>query len=158
MNQALPAVSGDAENFNPPFQELVTDIAQNVDKVILPALLPRFEGNKERALRHALIDFQSALVLERASRSLFGSQIDALIFLGANGGRCTKEELFNFYHAASIKFPEIYSDYSFISWFGFLQNQSLINVGGDTITLMPPGKSIISYMQIRGYLSTRAAG
>ena len=158
LAEALPTSQQAVELFNPPFQDIVTEVARNLDTVMLPALMSRFNGDKERALRYALIDFQSAVALERASRFLFGSQIDALIFLGTSGGRGTKEELTNFYRAAAVKYPEIYAKYTFEAWLGFMQNQGLVSINGDTVAFLPAGKAIIAYMQTRGYLATRAPG
>lgn len=156
--EALPVSEQGIEMFDPPFQEFAAEISKNVDTVILPTLMPRFNGNKEQALRHALVDFQTAVALERSSRFLFGSQIDALILLGASGGRGTREELLNLYNAAIVKYPDIYVSYSFDEWLSFLQNQGLVFIDHETVAFQPAGKVIITYMQTRGYLQTRAPG
>ena len=155
--QALPP-SDDAAAFNPPFQELVSNLAGALDSTIIPRLSPMFGGNTEKILRHALIDFQAALLLERACRHLFGSQIDAIIFIGAAGGRCTRDELMPFYETACQKFPDIYANYSFYSWLSFLEGQVLVHVADEMIVLLPPGKAIVSYMRDRQYLSAQPAG
>jgi hypothetical protein len=155
---ALPDTPPAAESFAAPFQDLATAVANDIDTVMLPSIMPNFGGNRERALRHALIDFRSAVYLERASRFLFGSQIDSLIFLGANSGRATIGEIHRFYAAAVESEPEIYTTYPFEGWLGFLCNQGLVGREGDIVSMLPGGKAIISYMQMRGYLRTRAKG
>ena len=156
--EALPDKPPTAELFAAPYQDLFTAIANDIDTVTLPSLISSFGGNRERALRHALIDFRSAAYLERASRFLFGSQIDMLIFLGANNGRATIGEIHKFYAAAVESEPEIYTSYPFESWLGFLANQGLVNREGDIVSFLPGGKAIISYMQMRGTIQTRAKG
>jgi hypothetical protein len=158
LEEALSNTPRTEDLFEPQYQELVTEVASHLDKVILPPVVENFGGNRERALRNMLVDFQSAIYLERASRFLYGSQIDALIFLGANNSRATREEIGRFYDAATVKNPNIYQSYSFERWLGFLQSQGLVSVEGDIIALRAGGKAIIGYMQRRGYLTWRAPG
>jgi hypothetical protein len=89
------------------------DIGIDTDSTLLPSILPNFDGNREQALRYSLIDFRSAVFLERASRFLFGSQIDALIFLGANNGHATTGELQRYYTAGVESAPEFYTNCPF---------------------------------------------
>jgi hypothetical protein len=155
---ALPVIASAADLFEAPFKELATEVENYIDNTMLPPILSVFGGNKERALRHALIDFQSAVYLERASRFMFGSQIDALIYLGANNGRGTREEISRFYMAATQAHPPIYAQYPFEGWLGFLQRNGLVGMDSDAIILLPGGKAIVSYMKTRGYLTPRPQG
>lgn len=156
--EALPDAPRAAELFAPPYRELVAAVGDNIDKAMLPALLSNFGGNREQALTYALIDYYSAVLLERASRFLFGSQIDAIIFLAANNGRAIDDEMRRFYDAATDRYPEIYRNYPFEGWLSFLQNEGLVAREREVVSLLPAGKAIISYMQSRGYLTTRAQG
>ena len=59
----------------------------------MPALTSRLGKSQEDTLRYLLIDQYCGLILERVSRFLYGSQIDALIFLNANNNRVTRDEI-----------------------------------------------------------------
>src|SRR5262249_10859345 len=62
--------------YSPPFHEYV-NLAESMFEQSLPTYLARFGGNREEAVKRAAIDFFAALPLERASRFIYGSQIDA---------------------------------------------------------------------------------
>ena len=109
-------------------------------------------------MKHLLIDFQSATALERASRYIFGSQVDALTYLGTVSGTATRMEIARYYEAAKTTSPEMYANYSFEGWLGFIANNHLINVNGDTVSLTPPGKAVVRYMRDRGYLTPHPKG
>ena len=67
---ASQAARNPLQAFEPQYRELVGEIANNLDNVVMPTVMQHFAGNRELALRHMLIDFQSAIYLERASRFL----------------------------------------------------------------------------------------
>jgi hypothetical protein len=156
--EALPDSPAPTLLFAPPYQELVSIIAADIDNQLLPSVLPKFCGNREQALRYLLIDFRSAVVLERASRFLFGSQIDAIIFLRANNGRATTAELQRYYLAGVQNAADFYQNYAFDGWLEFMVNQGLLSREGDIVSLLPSGRGIINYMQQRGYLRARPRG
>ena len=155
---ASQAAQNSLQAFEPQYRELVGEIANNLDNVVMPSVMRNFAGNRELALRHMLIDFRSAIYLERASRFLYGSQIDALIFLGTNNSRGTKDDIRRFYDAGKAKSPDIYQNYSFDRWLNYIESQGLVRTEGDVVSLQPGGKAIINYMQRRGYLTLRAPG
>jgi hypothetical protein len=158
LSEALPVKANAVELFDPQFRDLVIEISNFVEQVSLPRVLPSFNGDREQALRHLLVDFQAAVCLERASRFIFGSQIDALIFLGTNNGRGTKLEVARYYEAARVSYPDIYTNYPFEGWLGFLVNNHLIAVSGDVVALTGAGKAVVGYMNNRGYLSPHPRG
>jgi hypothetical protein len=96
--------------------------------------------------------------MERASRHIFGSQIDALNFIAGAGGRCPKAQLLPYYANAVGQYPLFYSNYSFDQWLDFLISQNLIIPDGDNLALAPGGRAIVPYMQARGYLQSRPIG
>jgi predicted DNA-binding ribbon-helix-helix protein len=158
IGDALPLEPNTAELFASPFKELAVDMSTYLDATLLPTAGATFDGNRERALRHLLIDTQAAVFLERASRFIFGSQIDAVIYLGANNARATREEITRFYSAARQADPERYARYPFDAWLGFLHRNGLVFIDGDAVILSPGGKALINYMQARGYLTPRPGG
>ena len=104
----------------------------------------------------------SGIILEsyKRHRDLQGvaSAVAALIFLRANNGHATIGEIQPYYAAGVESAPEFYTNYPFDGWLGFLVNQGLTTREGEIVSLLPAGKAIISYMQMRGYLRFRAKG
>jgi hypothetical protein len=157
LGQALSSTPPTARFFEPQFQELVMAVEARVD-ADLPTLERNLSINREAALRYVIMDLSSALYLERASRFLFGSQIDAIIFLGVNGGRGTKQEVEKFYQTAMSQYPDFYARYSFEQWLGFLIAWGLVERANDAISLTGGGKAMIPYLNSRHYLATKAPG
>jgi hypothetical protein len=69
-----------ASSFEPHYHELVSEVETKINEE-LPALATKLGKNQEGALRYLATDQYCGLSLERAPRYLFGSQIDAIIFL-----------------------------------------------------------------------------
>jgi hypothetical protein len=155
LAQTLPQSTASA--FAPPFQELVGDVEAKIDNE-LPALSAKLGKNREESLKHTLIDQYCGLLLERASRFLYGSQIDALIFINANNNRATIDEMKRFYDTAAKTFPAIYVNYSFDKWMAFMQTNGIVGVTDNIVWATSIGKALIAYMQMRLYLATRASG
>jgi hypothetical protein len=157
LSESLPGPVN-AQNFSPEFRELVAEVSNFIEKVALPGAMPNFNNNREEALKHLLIDFQSATALERASRYIFGSQVDALIYLATVSGTATRMEITRYYEAAKTTSPEMYANYSFEGWLEFLTNNHLISANGDTVSSTPLGKAAVRYMRDRGYLTPHPKG
>src|SRR5262249_26253086 len=146
-----------ASLFEPPFQELVGDVEAKIDNE-LPALSAKLGKSREDSLKHTLIDQYCGLLLERVSRFLYGSQIDAVIFLNANNNRATLDEIKRFYDTAATNFPELYKNYSFEKWLVFMQTNRIVGASDNIVEATSIGKALIAYMQRRRYLVTRAPG
>lgn len=87
---------------------------------------------------------------ERLYRLIFGSQIAVLNHLNLSGS-ATEEQIQEFYNRASLRFPGLYSKYSFKEYLGFLKSQSLIATEDNanyTITLA--GKMFLQWMVANG--------
>jgi hypothetical protein len=137
-----------------PYQELANKTAKLVNAQLLD-LMTRLGSSKEDALRYLTIDYLAALTLERASRYMFGSQIDALEFLVNNNQRATLDEVRRFCSNAAAASPEVYDLYPFEGWLDFLKNRALLQVQDDFVELLPAGKAIVPYLRERGYLENK---
>ena len=113
---------------------------------------------REDTFRWVAVDSWAALRLERASRFLFGSQIDAINVLNNYGGRLLTEVLRPIYLNASTTFPPLYANYTFEQWLSYLTNNGLITIEGSDVVITPSGKAIVPYMQALGYLNIRPGG
>jgi hypothetical protein len=146
-----------AKRFAVPLHDFVSEVEKIVDELI-PHLMQQFNIAKEDALKYAVVDNLSALRLERASRNIFGSQIDAINVLNGRGGRLPIDALRSIYTNATVAFPQIYTNYTFDQWLAYLTGADLIRIDGSDAVVTPAGKVIISYMQGWGYLATRPPG
>lgn len=93
-----------------------------------------------------------ALHLERASRAIFRSQVEALDALKWQPGPLTKEMFRPFYDKVAQTFPNVYTHYSFDQWFGFLVGRELVVVQDDVVTITEAGQVLSRYMVDRGYV------
>ena len=108
-------------------------------------------------MRRLYIDRSGALYLERASRFILGSQIDALRFLSMNAS-ANKEQLRTFYMSAAASNPTFFATFPFEQWLNFLAAWNLVSVESDTVRLTAAGTAIVPYMQTWGYLNFRPGG
>jgi hypothetical protein len=146
-----------ASSFEPHYHELVSEVETKINEE-LPALATKLGKNQEGALRYLATDQYCGLSLERASRYLYGSQIDAVIFLNSNNYRATMDEIRGFYDTGATNYSEIYINYSFDKWLGFMILNGIVRVSDNIVGATAICKALIPYMQMRGYLVTRAAG
>jgi len=110
--------------------------------------------SREGVLKLATIDYSIALHFERASRSIFQSQIDALQFL-AQHKEINLDQLRTFYTTATLFYPQQYANYPFESWVNFLESWALLCVEGERVVSTPAGRAVLAYMAARGYLNAQ---
>jgi hypothetical protein len=108
---------------------------------------------EEEVLKYVAIDHIAAVRLERASRAIFGSQLNAINHLNHQGGRLPVETLRLFYTNAATASPQIYANYMFEQWLGYLTSWDLIRIDGSDAVITAAGKAIFFYMQSWGYLT-----
>jgi hypothetical protein len=158
---ATPPTGGEATQepppisayFAPPFQEIVLFTEQWVEQH-LPAYMAQLGRGREDTLKIATVDYVVALNLERASRFIFQSQIDALRFL-ITSNELTRDQIRLFYQTAGDQYPQEYTTYPFENWLGFLASWGLVRLDGERVILTPGGRAIVPYMEVRGYLKRR---
>jgi hypothetical protein len=139
----------------PAFRDFLTEVEQRLDHEMPRLMTGR---SREETLKYLSVDSSAALYLERASRYIFGSQLDAINLLLANNGRTRMENLRPLYGRAAALFPAFYNNYSFEQWLSFLTQWNLVRIEGDDCVLTPAGRAIIIYMQIWRYLVIRPVG
>lgn len=91
----------------------------------------------------------AALQLERASRSVFQSQVDALEELKWH--TTSKSAFRPYYDRATQTKPDFYAGYSFDQWFNFLVQFGLVEGPDNTINVTPAGEALKMYMAQQGY-------
>jgi hypothetical protein len=90
---------------------------------------------------------------EGVYRSIFGSQISALIALNqAPDGAVSKEEAVQFFeNNAQAKFPDFYRNASFETWVQFLLSNFLAEFDGHKYKITPIGREFINFMRHGGF-------
>ena len=148
----------DLMSSNPPaFHAFIDDLA----KAIRAAMPAEREQQVQWLLKEA-IDSTGALHLERIYAIIWGSQIQSLEHIIASGGRVPIASLRPFYDAARQQFTDLYKNYSFDQWLGYLlapsgPNGPLIKkISDDVVELAPAGQAFIPYVRRRGYTLIRA--
>jgi hypothetical protein len=143
------------------FVPLVREFAGEIEAIIddmIPNIMDHFNIEWDVAMNYVAIDHVAALRLERASRLIFGSQIDAINMLNVAGGRLSIETLRPTYSVAVVSFPQAYLKYSFEQWLAYLTAWDLIKIEGSEVMIRPAGKVIVPYMQQWGYLNFKRPG
>jgi hypothetical protein len=103
------------------------------------------------ALTRFAADASGALLLERACRSIFGSQVEVIETLRDHGGSAEISALRPIYDAAVALAPPVYQNYRFEQWLQFLANWGLVDLTEHRASLTAEGAALIPYMLRRGY-------
>jgi hypothetical protein len=148
---------GIANHFAVPVRDYVDKI-EDILYDAIPTLQKQLNLDKEKAIWYAAIDHMAALRLERVSRAIFGSQLEALGLLATFGDRLSRETLRPIYTKAATDYPAMYTNYIFEQWLAFLVNCDLIKLDNEDVVATAAGKTIIPYMEGWGYLRIRPAG
>jgi hypothetical protein len=78
---------------------------------------------------------------------IFGSQIAGLIQLQARR-KVSIDEAHKFYlEAAAQKYPEVYAEYGFPGWLGFLKNHGLITQSDEDVAITDFGDDFVTWLR-----------
>jgi hypothetical protein len=116
----------------------------------LPAAKAMFPSESETNILLAWCgELNAALHLDRASRFIFQSQIEALEAL--KWRTSVKAEFRPYYDRAAQVAPATYAEYSFDQWYNFLIVMELIAGRDDAVTVTHVGEAIAMYMGQQHY-------
>jgi hypothetical protein len=133
-----------------------------------PLVLQQFQRQKERmqnlrgmvdesevdvALNWAA-ELASALLLERASKSVYQSQLNALEDLHYT--LVSKDSFRPFYEWGRRANPKAYEKYTFDNWFDYLIYMGLVAGTNDAIRVTHAGEALQMYMKQQGYSAAQA--
>ncbi len=144
--QKKPPLDFILPKYRPFFSSLVQLFNDNA-----PDLYRKVEGSEKDVLIAVAAEFAGALYLERATRFILGSQIEALRSLQERTGVITKEMFSPFYEEGKKLFPLMYENYDFAQWFQFLVAMGLVKEDGNKIIITEAGKVAHFYMDEKGY-------
>ena len=68
------------------------------------------------------------------------------------------DEIRGFYNTGAANYPQVYLKYPFDSWLNFLVLNEIVRASDTIMGATAIAKALIPYMQMRGYLVTRAPG
>lgn len=117
----------------------------------LPTVFERASDLKDDVYKSIIAEFTGAIRLERATRAIFMSQIEALEALKGHAESLTKEMFRPYYEKARQLYPQVYLDYSFDQWFQFLVAMELVNEQSGKVTITEAGKVTNLYMLQQRY-------
>lgn len=145
-------------NRSEPFPAEYKSLAILVEQVVensVPGVMAQYGFDREKALKYIATTYMGATYLERASRHIFGSQVDALEMVNASNGSVKLSALQEIYMKASSQSPAVYQNIAFEQWLVFLTRQQLVDVSGERVTSTPGGIAVLAYMKMQGYLNFR---
>jgi hypothetical protein len=97
------------------------------------------------ALTYTVASLNIQLTNERIYRLIYGSQIEALALMNAEGG-APPNILRDIYERAKGMYPDVYRSYAFEQWLGFLQHAAVCMVAPNGhYILTPHGRGFLRY-------------
>lgn len=105
---------------------------------------------RERVLIRLLAAVAIVSAFERTYSLIWGSQLGLLQFLNS-AGTVAADVLRPLYDLAAATEPELYRNYSFDQWLGFLEQSLLIARTDNTVSIMLQGREFLKYLLHQGY-------
>jgi hypothetical protein len=106
---------------------------------------------REKVLIRLLAAFSLIQAFENAYMFIWGSQIGVLEYLNSASQDTPLDFLKPWYEEAVGRQPELYKNYSFDQWLGFLEGHYLIVRRGGAVTISLEGREFLKYLVDRGY-------
>ncbi len=109
-------------------------------------------AERERVLVRFLAGVGIALYFERTYAAIWGSQIAALQFLNEAGeGGIDPELLRPWYDQAAAQNLELYANYQFDRWLGFLETSLLVTKAQGRVIITLEGREFLKFIVHQGY-------
>jgi hypothetical protein len=109
---------------------------------------------REAELVRNAASWQLGWMLEALNFQILGSQIALLGTL--NSQSLTVDEAMAFYAKARAAAPDIYGNYLFEGWLGWLRDTAeVVQQSDDILTISPTGRELLKYIVSRGYPTQR---
>ncbi len=150
-----PAAQQTASPPNVAANELISGIKQFIAPDVIDLsvaeirkdLSARSQNREEQIemLVHALASANVRFHHQRNYNLIFGSQLGALARMNVAGG-VTEEVVKPLYSEAATRFPDVYENFKFEDWLGFLLHGGLTLRTGDRYELTPFGRSFLRYI------------
>jgi hypothetical protein len=135
---------------HPALQESILE-AENAGRTALFPAAQSAHVAPERLLLRWAADFGIAMLLERASRSIFASQVKALRILESLGGTATKDQIRPAYDEVFLPRAGTVDALPFDTWLQFLLAWNLVSAHDDKLTIRLLGRALVPYMDSKQY-------
>lgn len=110
-------------------------------------------SHREEQTAIALAYWQISWNFEVINYQVFGSQLSVLG--QANNSTATAAFVKSTYNSAASSNPQVYANYSFESWLGWMLNTGLLSEHGEGFVITAYGREFLQYIIGRGYSLTR---
>lgn len=101
--------------------------------------------DREKALVRALAAANATLHFERAHAAIWASQLTLLKALNAGPG-LSHAEVRPIYEAAKAAYPQLYQNYTFENWLGFLERFELAQIQNNRIVVTMVGREFLKFL------------
>jgi hypothetical protein len=117
----------------------------------LERLAFRDPSEREKFLIRILAAAAIIQQFERTYAQIWGSQLGALQFLNSLPAGADAQVIRPWYDQAAGRDPQIFQNYSFDQWLGFLQSQQLIIRKENMVAITLEGREFLKYLLHQGY-------
>lgn len=107
-------------------------------------------ADREKTLVRALAAHQIVLHFERASGSLWASQLACLRYLNSREQGVEKAEIVQFYETGKAQYPGWYANYSLEQWLNYLRTFNLLGDRGSVVFITVAGREFLKYLVASG--------
>ncbi len=139
-------------------QKLDSELVRETERLIKDDLANKKLGGSEAI--PVLIKYFAVVYIEylflNLYRIIYGSQINLLDHLNTQNGQ-SREALQIFYNLGASQYPDIYKNYSYDQWLGFLKDQVLLREDQGMFRVTVRGREFLLYLARSG-LSRNKAG
>jgi len=109
-------------------------------------------SDRDRVLIRFLAGLSITLYFERTYSIIWGSQIGVLEILNQFRESGVEIEIFRHsYEQAAVREPNLYRDYTFEGWLGFMVDSRLINRRGTKVYITLEGTEFLKYLVHQGF-------
>jgi hypothetical protein len=105
--------------------------------------------DREDLLIRLLAESRLVLLFEQTYAIIFGSQIAGLKLLNQYS-KVSEEEVRTYFERVKETHPEIYGNYGYDSWLGFLISRDLVRRSNHMIEITDIGRDFLLYLTMRG--------
>lgn len=109
-------------------------------------------NERERVLIRLFAASSIIQAFEQTYASIWGSQLGVLQFLNSAGTDGVQSSVLQtWYHQAAAQYPDVYENYLFDQWLGFLETHALILRRETAVFISLEGREFLKYIFHQGY-------
>ena len=113
--------------------------------------LGRDHTQKENNLLGIIAAHSIALQFEKTYRTIFGSQLSALVIINSTAGGVQFRDIEHLYIQAEARHKEFYATYSREQWLEYMERELLIIRKDNKLIITPEGNAFLKYIMHQGY-------